>query len=107
MKICSKFLAYFAFLHCVTCAKNSNLLYNGDNKVFLSLTKPFQVDILQDGKLQSRFELPNAADSTVSGTASDISYSLDVSSTKEIQGTDGTLTQTRLKFDMELNKKSG
>ena len=97
---------------CLSCKvleakQNQNLVFNGDGKVVLALSKKFKVDIIKDGKT-SKFELPEVTQATVTGTKVGTEYSLDISYDQEIAGDgDAKLTKAQLKFDISHNVASG
>merc|ERR1712029_247042 len=68
-KMFSRFLLLLMLTSYSLGAKDASLLYNGNDKVMLSLEKQFKVHILSDGNtMVASFDLPNATDSQVSGT---------------------------------------
>jgi len=81
--------------------QKQELIFNGDGKVFLALSKNFKVDtVLENGK-KVKFDLPEANQATVTGTKSGSDFSLDISYDKEIEGDGGAkLTKAQLKFDI-------
>merc|ERR1711997_342792 len=81
--------------------QKEELIFNGDGKVFLALSKNFKVDtVLENGK-KVKFDLPEANQATVTGTKSGSDFSLDISYDKEIEGDGGAkLTKAQLKFDI-------
>ena len=85
----------------------ASLLYNGDNKVMLSLEKKFKVHILSEGnKMVASFDLPPANESFVSGTNAGDNFGLKISSSK-VKGENGTLDSAELNFGITNDQKSG
>ena len=103
----SRFLLLLTLTSYSLGAKDASLLYNGNDKVMLSLEKQFKVHILSDGnKMVASFDLPNATDSQVSGTHAGDDFGLKISS-KSIQGLNGTLDSAELNFGITNDQKSG
>jgi len=83
------------------------MIFNGDGKVVLALSKNFKLDIIKDGKT-SKFELPDVSQATVTGTKVGTEFSLDISYDQEIASDgDAKLTKAQLKFDISHNVASG
>ena len=103
----SRFLLLLTLTSYSLGAKDASLLYNGNDKVMLSLEKQFKVHILSDGNtMVASFDLPNATDSQVSGTHAGDDFGLKISSSK-IQGVNGTLDSAELNFGITNDQKSG
>jgi len=101
-------LVLIALVLCLSCdnlvlaaRQKPELIFNGDGKVLLALSKNFKVDtVLENGK-KAKFVLPNATQATVTGTKTGSDFSLDISYDKEIEGDGGAkLTKAQLKFDI-------
>merc|ERR1711962_304804 len=76
------------------------MIFNGDGKVVLALSKNLKLDIIKDGKT-SKFELPDVSQATVTGTKVGTEFSLDISYDQEIASDgDAKLTKAHLKFDI-------
>ena len=102
-----KSLLIFTLFSVTFGAQNASLLYNGQNKVMLSLEKPFRVDFLSDGNVVATFNLANANDSTVTGTQNGENFGLKIVSNKPITDNNGTLSSAELDFGITSNTKTG
>ena len=106
-KMFSRFLLLLTLTSFSFGAINASLLYNGDNKVMLSLEKQFKVHILSEGnKMVASFDLPPANESFVSGTNAGDNFGLKISSSK-VKGENGTLDSAELNFGITNDQKSG
>lgn len=104
-----RFLVIFSLIFITAQAKlNQDYLYNGNDKVWASLKKPFLLELVQNGKTKAKFELPKASDSEVSGTSSGgNTFSLNIKSSKAVEGVNGTLNSATVKFDIVFDQASG
>ena len=88
-------------------AKNASLLYNGQDKVLLSLEKQFKVEILSGDKVKGTFQLPIANDSQITGTQNGENFGLKIAYAKPISSADGSLSAVELNFGITSNTKTG
>ena len=98
------FLLIFTLFSGTFGAKNASLLYNGQNKVMLSLEKPFHVEILSDQKVVATFDLPIANKSQVTGTQNGNDFELKIVYDKAISGINGSLDSAELVFGITSGK---
>jgi len=103
----SRFLLLLTLTSYSLGAKDASLLYNGNDKVMLSLEKQFKVHILSDNKMVASFDLPNATDSQVSGTHAGDDFGLKIGIKNSIKGENGTLDSAELNFGITNDQKSG
>ena len=103
----SRFLLLLTLTSYSLGAKDASLLYNGNDKVMLSLEKQFKVHIFSDNKMVASFDLPNATDSQVSGTHAGDDFGLKIGIKNSIKGENGTLDSAELNFGITNDQKSG
>jgi len=90
------------------------LVFNGDGKVVLALSKPLTLEILEksskskNGVVSAKFTLPDTSKADVTGSMDGSNFVLDIKFKGEIKGDDtAKLTQADLKFEITNDVSSG
>ena len=90
------------------------LVFNGDGKVVLALSKPLTLEILEksskskNGVVSATFTLPDTSKADVTGSMDGSNFVLDIKFKDEIKGDDtAKLTQAELKFEITNDVSSG
>ena len=89
------------------------LVFNGDGKVVLALSKPLTLEILKksskskNGVVAAKFTLPDASKADVTGSMDGSKFVLDIKF-KDIKGDDtAKLDQANLKFEITNDASTG
>ena len=90
------------------------LVFNGDGKVVLALSKPLKLEILEksskskNGVVSATFTLPDTSKADVTGSMDGSKFVLDIKYKEDIKGDDtAKLTQADLKFEITNDVSTG